>query len=162
MPKSKPHPAGIDSIQEEALAVARSIQKPGQTKEQTRLIAQGIAKGIEQYKRQQAAKSRERDKLRKRQPREKLSPQAEARTEDSWMEMDSLPLPGRFSSFPEPSSWLWPCSISPDGGRVGSYWWVAGRSLPWAPSWQSRYLACWPSAPFLSLFVFTDSLEFKQ
>jgi hypothetical protein len=90
MPKSKPHPAGIDSIQEEALAVARSIQKPGQTKEQTRLIAQGIAKGIEQYKRQQAAKSRERDKLRKRQPREKLSPQAEARTEDSWMEMDQL------------------------------------------------------------------------
>lgn len=90
MPKSTPHPAGIDPIQEEALAVARGIQKPGQTKEQTRLIAQGIAKGIEQYKRQQAAKSRERDKLRKRQQREKLSPQAEARTDDSWVELDQL------------------------------------------------------------------------
>jgi len=90
MPKSTPHPAGIDPIQEEALAVARGIQKPGQTKEQTRLIAQGIAKGIEQYKRQQAAKSRERDKLRKRQQREKLSPQTEARTDDSWVEMDQL------------------------------------------------------------------------
>ena len=90
MPKSKPHPAGIDPIQEEALAVARSIQKPGQTREQTRLIAQGIAKGIEQYKRQQAAKSRERDKLRKRQQRERLSPHAEARTDDSWVEMDQL------------------------------------------------------------------------
>ncbi|MEY2680183.1 MAG: hypothetical protein RL661_414 [Pseudomonadota bacterium] len=90
MPKSTPHPAGIDPIQEEALAVARGIQKPGQTKEQTRLIAQGIAKGIEQYKRQQAAKSRERDKLRKRQKREKLSPQTEARTYDSWVEMDQL------------------------------------------------------------------------
>lgn len=90
MPKSTPHPTANDPIQEEALAVARSIQKPGQTKEQTRLIAQGIAKGIEQYKRQQAAKSRERDKLRKRQQREKLSPQAEARTDDSWVEMDQL------------------------------------------------------------------------
>ena len=90
MPKPTPSPAGNDLIQEEALAVARSIQKPGQTKEQTRLIAQGIAKGIEQYKRQQAAKSRERDKLRKRQQRERLSPHAEARTDDSWVEMDQL------------------------------------------------------------------------
>ena len=90
MSKSTPHPTANDPIQEEALAVARSIQKPGQTKEQTRLIAQGIAKGIEQYKRQQAAKSRERDKLRKRQQREKLSPQTEARTYDSWVEMDQL------------------------------------------------------------------------
>jgi len=51
---------------EEAKALARAHQKPGQTKEQTRLIAQGIAKGIEQYKRQQSAKARERDKSRKR------------------------------------------------------------------------------------------------
>ena len=90
MPNSKPPRAGIEPIQGEALAVARSIQKPGQTEEQTRLIAQGIAKGIEQYKRQQAAKSRELDKLRKRQQREKLSQQAEARTDDSWVEMDQL------------------------------------------------------------------------
>jgi|UniRef100_UPI003FA3CA31 hypothetical protein len=55
-----------ESIQEEALKVARSIQKPGQTKEQTKLVAQGIAKGIELYKKQQSAKARERDKVRKK------------------------------------------------------------------------------------------------
>jgi hypothetical protein len=55
-----------ESLQEEALKVARSIQKPGQTKEQTKLVAQGIAKGIELYKKQQSAKARERDKARKK------------------------------------------------------------------------------------------------
>lgn len=62
---NRPEPAAT-AVQDEAMAVARGIQKPGQTKEQTRLIAQGIAKGIEQYKRQQSAKARERDKARKR------------------------------------------------------------------------------------------------
>ena len=66
MPKPSPPADPSNAIQEEALAVARSIQKPGQTKEQTRQIAQGIAKGIELYKRQQSAKARERDKFRKR------------------------------------------------------------------------------------------------
>ena len=41
---------------------ARSTQRPGQTKEQTRLIAQGIQKGIDQYKKQYKAKSRDLDK----------------------------------------------------------------------------------------------------
>jgi len=59
-------PSPGDAIQAEALRMARSIQTPGQTKEQTKLIAQGIAKGIELYKKQQSAKARERDKLRKR------------------------------------------------------------------------------------------------
>jgi hypothetical protein len=47
---------------EEATRVAKSMQKPGQTKEQTRLIANGIQKGIEQYKKLHKAKSREIDK----------------------------------------------------------------------------------------------------
>ena len=69
---SKSHPSAPgQTIQEEALQVARAIQKPGQTKEQTKLIAQGIAKGIELYKRQQSAKARERDKLKKRLDRER-------------------------------------------------------------------------------------------
>ena len=51
------------------MQVAKSIQKPGQTKEQTKLIAQGIQKGIDQYKKQQKAKAREADKLRKKQQR---------------------------------------------------------------------------------------------
>ncbi|PSW11228.1 DUF2956 domain-containing protein [Photobacterium rosenbergii] len=58
--------------QAEAMKIARATQKPGQSKEQTKLIAQGIQHGIEQYKKQQKAKSRERDKLRKKQARDKV------------------------------------------------------------------------------------------
>jgi uncharacterized protein YjeT (DUF2065 family) len=64
-PSAKP-PTADEVIQEEAMRMARRVQKPGQTKEQTKLIAQGIAKGIELYKQQQSAKARERDKARKR------------------------------------------------------------------------------------------------
>ena len=49
-----------------AAAIARGTQRPGQTKEQTKLIAQGIQKGIDQYKRQQRAKAREIDRRLKR------------------------------------------------------------------------------------------------
>jgi hypothetical protein len=45
--------------QEEALKMARGTQRPTQSKEQTKLIAQGIQKGIDLYKRQQKEKSRE-------------------------------------------------------------------------------------------------------
>ena len=51
--------------QEQAMAVAKGTQRPNQTKEQTKLIAQGIEKGIAEYKKQQSKKSRERDKIRK-------------------------------------------------------------------------------------------------
>ena len=44
---------------EEALKMAKATQRPGQTKEQTKLIAQGIEKGINLYKKQQKVKSRE-------------------------------------------------------------------------------------------------------
>ena len=47
---------------DEAMRIARGTQRPGQTKEQTRLIAQGIQKGIEQYRKQQSARARELDK----------------------------------------------------------------------------------------------------
>lgn len=53
--------------QQDAITVAKSIQKPGQTKEQTKLIAQGIEKGIALYKKQHKEKLREVDKLRKKQ-----------------------------------------------------------------------------------------------
>ncbi|MFN5744758.1 MAG: DUF2956 family protein [Methylococcaceae bacterium] len=66
MPKSNIPAAARGHTQAEALSVARSIQKPGQSKEQTKLIAQGIAKGIDHYKRQQNAKVREKDKAYKR------------------------------------------------------------------------------------------------
>lgn len=48
------------------MKIARGTQRPGQTKEQTRLIARGIQKGIEQYKKQQNAKARELDKKLKK------------------------------------------------------------------------------------------------
>ena len=48
--------------QSDAMKTAKSNQRPGQTKEQTRLIAQGIQKGIDQYKKQHKAKLREMDK----------------------------------------------------------------------------------------------------
>ena len=51
------------------MAIAKGTQKPGQTKEQTRLIAQGIQKGIEQYKKQHKAKMRELDKQKKKNTR---------------------------------------------------------------------------------------------
>ncbi len=51
-----------DETKEEALKVAKGTQRPGQTKEQTKLIAQGIQKGIDLYKKQQKAKARELNK----------------------------------------------------------------------------------------------------
>ena len=47
---------------QQAETLAKGTQRPGQTKEQTKLIAQGIQKGIEQYKKQQKSKARELDK----------------------------------------------------------------------------------------------------
>ncbi|MGJ8693910.1 MAG: DUF2956 domain-containing protein [Thalassotalea sp.] len=61
MKKEKPSQA----IQETAVKVAKANQKPGQTKEQTKLISQGIEKGIAEYKKQQSKINRERDKAKK-------------------------------------------------------------------------------------------------
>ncbi len=63
--------------QTQATKIAKGIQKPGQTKEQTKLIAQGIEKGISEYKKLQAKKSRLRDKERKHQNKQKLQKQQE-------------------------------------------------------------------------------------
>jgi hypothetical protein len=60
-----------NETQEQALAVAKSIKKAGQTKEQTKLIAKGIEKGISEYKKQQKVKSRQRDKFKKQQAKSK-------------------------------------------------------------------------------------------
>jgi hypothetical protein len=55
-----------DSSHDEALRIAQGTQRPGQAKEQTKLIAQGIQKGIEQYRKQQSARARELDKKLKK------------------------------------------------------------------------------------------------
>jgi uncharacterized membrane protein (DUF106 family) len=56
---------------DEALLIAKKTQKPGQTKEQTRLIAQGIQKGIAEYKKSARAKHRQADKAQKKQQKQK-------------------------------------------------------------------------------------------
>ena len=66
-PYQKPSP----QTQDEANRIAKANLRPAQTKEQTKLIAQGIQEGIERYKKQQKAKARELDKKRKKLAREK-------------------------------------------------------------------------------------------
>jgi hypothetical protein len=63
-----------DAIQDEAMKIARGTQRPGQTKQQTKLIAQGIKKGIELYKKQESAKARELDKKLKKAGQQSLPP----------------------------------------------------------------------------------------
>lgn len=58
------------ATERDAMQIARSIQRPGQSKEQTRLIARGIEQGIAQYKQKEKARAREREKQRKRSARE--------------------------------------------------------------------------------------------
>ena len=55
-----------DETKTEALKITRTLQKPGQTKEQSKLISQGIQKGIDLYKKQQKAKARELDRQKKK------------------------------------------------------------------------------------------------
>lgn len=64
------------------MKVAKATQKPGQTKEQTKLIAQGIEKGIAEYKKRHSKKLREQDKQRKKQikQREKTAAEEEQAT----------------------------------------------------------------------------------
>jgi len=63
----------------EALKIARGTQRPGQKKEQTKLIAKGIEKGISEFRKREKARAREIDKLRKKALNEKnpTPPQAE-------------------------------------------------------------------------------------
>jgi len=70
MARNKSKQSAVSVSEEEARKIARGTQQPGQTKEQTRLIAQGIRKGIEQYKKQQSAKARDLDRNLKKVQRQ--------------------------------------------------------------------------------------------
>lgn len=86
----KPSP----ETQQAALKVARANQKPGQTKEQTQLIAQGIQKGIEEYKKQMKARAREANRLKKQQSRGAHATQPEQEPEVEVIEVSRQhPLP---------------------------------------------------------------------
>lgn len=73
--RNTPQDGKADKISEqvvvEAMKIARATQRPGQTKEQTQLIAKGIEKGIAEYKKQHKAKSRAADKAKKQELRAK-------------------------------------------------------------------------------------------
>ncbi len=58
---------------DEALTIAQGIKQENQTKAQTKLIAQGIRKGIEIYKNQQNKKQRDINKRKKKQLKSKLN-----------------------------------------------------------------------------------------
>ncbi len=82
-------------LEEEALRVAKSTQSPGQTKEQTKLIAKGIEKGIAFYKQQQKAKARELDKARKKALRQRPSETGAAPQEETLPEGEWTPSPAK-------------------------------------------------------------------
>ncbi len=63
---NKNNPPISDQIVDEAMLIAKGTQKPKQTKEQTKLIAQGIQKGIAEYKKQQKVKIRQQNKEKKK------------------------------------------------------------------------------------------------
>ncbi len=79
--KSKVIPS--EQTQQEAATIARATQKPGQTKEQTKLIAQGIEKGIALYKKQQKEKSRQADRAKKKALKIKQTQQSENESEQT-------------------------------------------------------------------------------
>ncbi|WP_445396625.1 DUF2956 family protein [Zobellella sp. An-6] len=92
--KNRPAEASPQS-RDEAERIARATQRPGQTKEQTRLIAQGIQKGIEEYKKQQKAKARAADKARKQQARRQ-----DEETADEALPLDEAPASSSASLLP--------------------------------------------------------------
>jgi len=63
MAKYKQPPVSQET-KDDALAMAKKVQKPGQTKEQTKLVALGIQKGIAEYKKLAKSKQREADKAK--------------------------------------------------------------------------------------------------
>ncbi|MEE9344666.1 MAG: DUF2956 family protein [Methylococcales bacterium] len=54
------------AIKDEAMKIAKATQSPEQSKKETQLISQGIAKGIEAYKKQEKSKARERSRNEKK------------------------------------------------------------------------------------------------
>ncbi|GAC21084.1 DUF2956 domain-containing protein [Paraglaciecola arctica] len=70
-------------VEIQAMKIAKGTQKMGQTKEQTKLIAQGIEKGIAEFKKQQGKKLREIDKQRKQKIKQREQKDTETVEEES-------------------------------------------------------------------------------
>ncbi len=74
-------------VEIQAMKIAKGTQKMGQTKEQTKLIAQGIEKGIAEYKKQHGKKTREIDKQRK----VKVHAQVQTHEDEKTVTMEQVP-----------------------------------------------------------------------
>ncbi len=85
-----------EQTQQEAMTIAKATQKPGQTKEQTKLIAQGIEKGIALYKKQQKEKNRQADKAKKKVQKAKQLQQQESEDPLSTEDSSASTTPNRF------------------------------------------------------------------
>jgi hypothetical protein len=68
MAKRKSETPSVET-QNEAMVFANKVKKTGQNKEQTKLIAAGIQKGIAEYKKSMKEKHRQADKAKKKQQR---------------------------------------------------------------------------------------------
>ncbi|WP_028862241.1 DUF2956 domain-containing protein [Psychromonas aquimarina] len=90
MAKNKKNEISAET-QDEALAIAKKTQKPGQTKEQTRLIAQGIQKGIAEYKKTAKEKLRQADKANKKKKRQQQQQVTEVEIETTEEKNSKLP-----------------------------------------------------------------------
>ncbi len=87
----KSNKANINAIKvDKAMAIAQGIKQENQTKAQTKLVAQGIRKGIELYKKQQNKKTRDVDKRKKKEIKEKLSSQNEIEDKNNRQDKGSI------------------------------------------------------------------------
>ena len=82
----------------ESLRLARATQVAGQSKEQTQLIAQGIQKGLAEYKRAQKTKQRAADRAKKQQRRQSGNDQNQRQRQECRADQ---PAPGHWH--PRPS-----------------------------------------------------------
>ncbi len=101
---AKPSQTYSPEVVAEAMKIAKGTQQPGQTKEQTKLIAKGIEHGIAEYKKQQKAKARAADKAKKQERRAKV--QAEEETEPHNAQVASTPSGSRLPWALLGLSWL--------------------------------------------------------
>ena len=79
----------------ESLRLARANQVPGQSKEQTQLIAQGIQKGIAEYKRAQKARQRLAEKAKKQLRRQTNTLVADETEDEPTEPLIAIPNPSR-------------------------------------------------------------------
>ena len=102
----------------ESLRLARATQVAGQSKEQTQLIAQGIQKGLAEYKRAQKTKQRAADRAKKQQRRQSQDHTA-APSSELMINMESQDEPRRHFG-----NWLpWSLLLLTWAG-IGIRWWL--------------------------------------